>query len=135
MRVLVTGHRGFIGSVMVPALLRSGIDVIGMDTDFYRDCTFAGSLADVPEIERDVRDAGPADLEGIDAVIHLAALSNDPLGDFDPELTYDINHRATTRLALLAREAGAERFLSRRPAATTAPGATTCSTRRRRSTR
>ena len=111
MRVLVTGHRGFIGSVMVPALLRDGIDVIGMDTDFYRDCTFAGSLADVPEIERDIRDAVPADLEGIDAVIHLAALSNDPLGDFDPELTYDINHRATTHLALLAREAGAERFL------------------------
>ena len=111
MRVLVTGHKGFIGSVMVPALLRDGIDVVGMDTDFYRECTFAGALASVPEIERDIRDAAPADLEGFDAVIHLAALSNDPLGDFDPELTYDINHRATTHLARLARDAGVERFL------------------------
>ena len=111
MRVLVTGHKGFIGAVMVPALLRDGIDVVGMDTDFYRECTFAGSLASVPEIERDIRDAAPADLEGFDAVIHLAALSNDPLGDFDPELTYDINHRATTHLARLAGDAGVERFL------------------------
>ena len=111
MRVLVTGHKGFIGSVMVPALLRDGIDVDGMDTDLYRECTFAGSLASVPEIERDIRDATPADLEGFDAVIHLAALSNDPLGDFNPELTYDINHRATTHLARLARDAGVERFL------------------------
>jgi nucleoside-diphosphate-sugar epimerase len=111
MRVLVTGHKGFIGSVMVPALLRDGIDVDGMDTDPYRECTFAGSLASVPEIEGDIRDAAPADLEGFAAVIHLAALSNDPLGDFNPELTYDINHRATTHLARLARDAGVERFL------------------------
>ena len=66
MRVLVTGHKGFIGSVMVPALLRDGIDVDGMDTDLYRECTVAGSLANVPEIERDIRDATPADLEGFD---------------------------------------------------------------------
>jgi hypothetical protein len=105
MRVLVTGHKGFIGSVMVPALLRDGIDVDGMDTDLYRECTFAGSLARVPEIEGDIRDAAPADLEGFDAVIHLAALSNDPLGDFNPELTCEINHRATTHLARLARDA------------------------------
>ena len=111
MRILVTGHKGFIGSVMVPVLLRDGFDVVGMDTDFYRECTFAGSLADVPEIGGDIRDAEPADLEGFDAVIHLAALSNDPLGDFDPELTYDINHRATVHLARLARDAGVERFL------------------------
>jgi nucleoside-diphosphate-sugar epimerase len=111
MRVLVTGHKGFIGAVMVPMLVKEGFDVVGMDTDYYRDCTFAGELADVPEIARDIRDATLADLEGFDAVVHLAALSNDPLGDFDPELTYDINHRATTHLARLAREAGAERFL------------------------
>ena len=82
-----------------------------MDTDLYRECTFAGSLASVPEIEGDIRDAAPADLEGFDAVIHLAALSNDRLGDFNPELTYDINHRATTHFARLARDAGVERFL------------------------
>jgi nucleoside-diphosphate-sugar epimerase len=96
---------------MVPILLDAGVDVVGLDTDFYRDCTFAGPLADVPEIVRDIRDAELADVEGVDAVIHLAALSNDPLGDFDPELTYDINHRATIHLARLARTAGVPRFL------------------------
>src|SRR5215470_9491159 len=110
-KVLVTGHRGFIGSVMVPIFLDAGIDVVGLDTDYYRDCTFAGPLADVPEIVRDIRDAELAEVEGFDAVVHLAALSNDPLGDFDPELTYDINHRATIHLARLARDAGVERFL------------------------
>jgi nucleoside-diphosphate-sugar epimerase len=111
MRVLVTGHKGFIGSVMVPMLLEAGVDVVGMDTDYYRDCTFRGALADVKEIDRDIRDAEPSDVSGLDAVIHLAALSNDPLGDFDPELTYGINHRATTHLAKLARAAGVPRFL------------------------
>jgi nucleoside-diphosphate-sugar epimerase len=131
MRVLVTGHKGFIGSVMVPALLRDGIDVDGMGTDLHRECTFAGSLASVPEIEGDIRDAAPADLDGSDAFIHLAALSNDRLGDINPELTYDINHRATTHLARLARDAGVERFLFRRRAATTEPAVTTCWTRPR----
>ena len=111
MRVLVTGHKGYIGAVLVPMLLDDGIEVVGMDTDYYGECGFAGALAEVPEIRRDIRDATPADLEGIDAVVHLAALSNDPLGDFDPELTYDINERATIKLARLARDAGAERFL------------------------
>ena len=82
-----------------------------MDTDFYRDCTFGGELADVPEMVRDIRDAEAEDLEGFDAVVHLAALSNDPLGDFDPDLTYDINHQATLGLARLAREAGVPRFI------------------------
>ncbi len=111
MRVLLTGHKGFIGAVMAPMLLESGVDVVGLDTDFYRDCTFAGTLADIPEIDQDIRDVEPAEIEGFDAVIHLAALSNDPLSDFDPELTYDINHRATIRLAELARQAGVPRFL------------------------
>jgi nucleoside-diphosphate-sugar epimerase len=111
MRVLVTGHKGFIGSVMVPLLQEASIDVVGMDTDFYRDCTFGGPLADVPEIKRDIRDALPGDLEGFDAVVHLAALSNDPLGDLDSQLTYDINHHATIHLATLARQAGTPRFL------------------------
>jgi nucleoside-diphosphate-sugar epimerase len=111
MRVLVTGHTGFIGAVMVPMLQRAGHDVVGMDTGFYDDCAFLGSMARVPAMRRDIRDAKRADLEGFDAVVHLAALSNDPLGDFDPGLTYDINHRATARLASLAREAKVRRFL------------------------
>lgn len=110
MHVLVTGHKGFIGSVMVSVLQREGIDVVGMDTDYYRGCTFTSFLADIPEIDRDIRDAEPAELHGFDAVIHLAALLNDPLGDFDPEPTYGINHRATTHLARLAWDAGATRF-------------------------
>src|SRR5215471_1965628 len=96
---------------MAPMLLESGVEVVGLDTDFYRDCTFAGTLADIPEIDQDIRDVESAEVEGFDAVIHLAALSNDPLSDFDPELTYDINHRATVRLAELARQAGVPRFL------------------------
>lgn len=111
MRVLITGHQGFIGSVMVPLLLEAGHQVVGMDTDYYRDCTFVGALANVLSIRRDIRDALPSDLAGFDAVIHLAALSNDPLGDFDPELTYQINHRATVHLAKLARDARVPRFL------------------------
>jgi len=102
-RVLITGHRGFIGTVMVPLVLDAGIDVVGMDTDFYRDCTFGRPLADIPAIVRDIREAELADVEGFDAVVHLAALSNDPLGD--------INHRATLHLARLARQAGVPRFV------------------------
>jgi len=111
MRVLVTGHKGFIGSVMVPFLGAAGHDIVGMDTDYYRDCAFIGSLTQVPSIQRDIRDAKPSDLAGFDAVVHLAALSNDPLGDLDPDLTYDINHRATVHLAKLARQAAVPRFL------------------------
>jgi nucleoside-diphosphate-sugar epimerase len=111
MRVLVTGHLGFIGTVMVPMLREAGHDVVGMDTDLYRDCTFGAALAEVPTIARDIRDAEPGDLEGFEAVVHLAALSNDPLGDLDPELTFDVNHHATITLARLAREAGVQRFL------------------------
>jgi nucleoside-diphosphate-sugar epimerase len=110
-RVLVTGHKGFIGSVMVPMLQGRGVEVVGMDTDYYRDCTFAGSLADVPEVRSDIRDASEEDFAGFDAVFHLAALSNDPLGDFDPEITYGINHHATILLARLARRAGVPRFI------------------------
>src|SRR5690242_4127440 len=105
-RVLVTGHHGFIGSVMVPLLRAAGHDVVGLDTDYYVDCTFLGGAAEVPSIRRDIRDALPADVAGFDAIIHLAALSNDPLGDFDPDLTHAVNHRATVHLARLARDAG-----------------------------
>jgi nucleoside-diphosphate-sugar epimerase len=88
-----------------------GIDVVGMDTDYYKDCTFVGKLEDVPELRRDIRDATEEDLAGCDAILHLAALSNDPLGDFDPDLTFDINERATVHLAELCRSVGIPRFV------------------------
>lgn len=113
MKVLVTGHKGYIGSVMVPILIRAGHEVIGCDSDLYERCTYAegGEIAQVPELRKDVRDVDGSDLKGIDAVIHLAALSNDPLGNLNADLTYDINHRASVRLATLAKAAGVRRFL------------------------
>lgn len=113
MRVLVTGHLGYIGTVMVPMLLQAGHDVTGLDSDLYRRSTFApgGNIVPVPSIRKDIRDVEIADLIGFDAVIHLAGLSNDPLGDFQPQITYDINHLATVRLAQLAKTAGVGRFL------------------------
>ncbi|MGH8246234.1 MAG: NAD-dependent epimerase/dehydratase family protein, partial [Gammaproteobacteria bacterium] len=111
MRVLVTGHNGYIGSVLVPLLLEEGHEVKGLDTYFFEECILGEPDADVPSIRRDIRDVLPADLAGIDAVIHLAALSNDPLGDLKPEWTHEINHRASVRLAKIAKEAGVRRFL------------------------
>jgi nucleoside-diphosphate-sugar epimerase len=113
MKVLVTGHRGYIGTVMVPMLLEAGHAVSGCDCELYEGCAFepGGQTAAVPSLRKDVRDLTPSDLEGFEAVIHLAALSNDPLSDLNPEITYDINHRASVRLATLAKQAGVERFL------------------------
>jgi nucleoside-diphosphate-sugar epimerase len=113
MRVLVTGHLGYIGTVMVPMLTKAGHEVVGLDSDLYASCTFAegGKITEVPHIRKDVRDADARDLEAFDAVIHLAALSNDPLGNLSPDTTYSINHRASVRLARLAKAAGVRRFL------------------------
>jgi nucleoside-diphosphate-sugar epimerase len=111
MRVLLTGHNGYIGSVMTPMLLEAGHDVVGLDTYLYEACTFGEVRPDLPSMRIDLRDVEPGHLEGFEAVIHLAALSNDPLGDLDSQLTYDINHRASVRLAEAARQAGVERFL------------------------
>jgi nucleoside-diphosphate-sugar epimerase len=111
MRVLVTGHTGYIGSKLTPMLLDAGYEVSGLDSDLFRDCTFTGSLADVPHVQKDVRDVVAGDLEGFDAVIHLAALSNDPLGDYDPGLTESINDQASVRIARFAKDAGVSRFL------------------------
>jgi nucleoside-diphosphate-sugar epimerase len=113
MKVLVTGHRGYIGTVMVPMLLEAGHEVTGCDSDLYERCGFApgGPIAAVPDIGKDVRDIELSDIEGCEAVIHLAALSNDPLSDLNPAITYDINHWASVRLAVLAKTAGVERFL------------------------
>jgi nucleoside-diphosphate-sugar epimerase len=113
MRVLLTGHRGYIGSVMTPMLLAAGHEVLGIDADLYRRCVFAaaGAPTEVPSIIKDMRDVDLCDLEGVDAVVHLAALSNDPLSDLSPELTYAINYRASVRLAQLAKQAGVGRFV------------------------
>jgi nucleoside-diphosphate-sugar epimerase len=113
MKVLVTGHLGYIGTVMTPILMDAGHTVTGCDSDLYERCTYepGGEIVAVPNIGKDVRDVSVRDLAGFDAVIHLAALSNDPLGNLNPDLTYGINHRASVRLAALAKEAGVRRFL------------------------
>jgi nucleoside-diphosphate-sugar epimerase len=111
MNVLVTGHTGYIGAVLVPMLLEAKHEVTGFDTDFFAGCDFNGGLAHVPAIHKDLRDVTTAELRGFDAVIHLAALSNDPLSDLNPECTYEINYRASVRLAELTKTAGVPRFL------------------------
>ncbi len=111
MRVLLTGHKGYIGTVMLPMLEAAGHEVVGVDSDLYRFSTFGAYREQSREIIRDVRDIERADLEGIDAVVHLAALSNDVLGDLNPEITYEINHRASVRLAEMARDVGVGRFV------------------------
>lgn len=111
MKVLVTGHRGYIGTVLVPMLIESGYDVVGLDSGYFDDCLYAGVEADITYIKKDIRDVELSDVEGFDSVIHLAGLSNDPMGDFNPEITYDINHRATVKLGKLAKQAGVRRFL------------------------
>jgi len=113
MRVLVTGHLGYIGAVLTPMLLRTGHEVVGYDSNLFERCTYppGGEISKVPFIRKDVRDAELADFKGIDAVLHLAALSNDPLGDLNPETTYEINHQSSVRIAKLAKQAGARRFV------------------------
>ena len=110
MKILLTGSRGYIGSVMAPFLVRAGHEVVGVDTDLYRRSSFGEWSDPVETRAKDVRSLEAKDLAGFDAVIHLAALSNDPLGDLNPQLTYDINHLASVRLAALAKEAGVPRF-------------------------
>ncbi len=111
MRVLLTGHKGYIGTVMVPLLLASGHEVVGLDTDLYERSTFGDGIPTIPELRKDIRDVEAADLQGYDAVVHLAGLSNDPLGDLNPGLTHEINYLASVRLAQLAKQAGIERFV------------------------
>ncbi len=108
---MLTGHKGYIGSVLAPMLVRAGHEVVGLDSDLFRRCTFGSMIQGVAEVLRDVRDIQPEDVEGFDAVLHLAGLSNDPLGDMNPDLTYEINHFASVRLAKLAKRAGTTRFV------------------------
>jgi nucleoside-diphosphate-sugar epimerase len=111
MRVLVTGHNGYIGSVLAPLLEHAGHDVVGMDFDLFAGCTFGEAESELESIRKDVRDVEAEDLVGFDAVVHLAAVCNDPVGDLNPQATYDINHLASVRLAEKAKGAGVPRFL------------------------
>src|SRR6185312_8858358 len=111
MRVLVTGSLGYIGAVLVPMLRDEGHDVVGLDVGWYEGC----DLGPVPELEptlrRDVRDVQAADLEGCDAVVHLAAISNDPIGQLQPDTTYSINLHGSIHIAECAKVAGVSRFV------------------------
>lgn len=111
MRVMVTGHNGYIGSIMTGLLRREGFEVVGLDSYLYSRCTFGDDVPDVPALRKDVRDVELSDFEGVDAICHLAGISNDPVGDLIADVTYEINHHASTRLANLAKQAGVERFV------------------------
>jgi len=111
MRILLTGHQGYLGTVMAPALTAAGHDVVGLDSGLFADCVLGPPPADPAGITVDLRDVTVTHVAGVDAVVHLAALSNDPLGSLAPQITYDINQHAATRLAVLARDAGVRRFL------------------------
>jgi nucleoside-diphosphate-sugar epimerase len=111
MKVLVTGHNGYIGSVMVPILQSAGHRVVGLDSFYFEDCLLGEEDQGVLAIRKDIRDVEVSDLEGFEAVVHLAALCNDPIGDLNADWTHDINYQASVRLARMAREAGVRRFL------------------------
>jgi|SRR5579864_7735222 len=111
MRILITGHSGYIGTVMAPLLAAAGHDLVGLDSDLFEQCTFGDAPREFPSIKKDLRDIERSDVEGFDAVVHLAGLSNDPLGNLNPDLTYEINYHASVRLAKLSKEAGVSRFL------------------------
>jgi nucleoside-diphosphate-sugar epimerase len=110
-RILITGHQGYMGSVMAPAFIEAGYEATGLDTGYFADCSLVPDRADVPAVHKDIRDLQREDVEGFDFVIHLAALSNDPIGNLNESWTEEINFRASVRLAELSREAGVERFL------------------------
>jgi nucleoside-diphosphate-sugar epimerase len=110
-RVLVTGHDGYIGTVLVPFFEAAGHEVVGLDVGLYDGCWFGTEPAPVPVLRLDIRDVRPEHLEGFEAVVHLAALSNDPLGDLRPETTYEVNHRGAVQVARAAKTVGVSRFL------------------------
>jgi nucleoside-diphosphate-sugar epimerase len=107
----MTGHNGYIGSVMAPHLMSAGFEVMGLDTGYFSECSLVPDLRQVPAVKKDLRDLTAADLEGFDAVVHLAALSNDPIGNLNDSWTEEINYQASAKLAELARAAGVDRFL------------------------
>jgi nucleoside-diphosphate-sugar epimerase len=111
MRILLTGYKGYIGAIAGPILRSAGHEIVGLDSDLYQGCDFGVPPPEIPGVRKDVRDLARSDLEGFEAVVHLAALSNDPVGNLDPVVTYEINHKASLRLAALAKEAGVRRFV------------------------
>lgn len=111
MQILLTGHKGYIGVVLTRMLLEAGHEIHGLDSDLFQRCTFGDSLPSIPETRKDIRDVELSDVEGYDAIVHLAGLSNDPLGYLNPDLTAEINHQASVRLAKLAIKAGVKRFV------------------------
>ena len=111
MKILLTGNNGYIGTVLSDMLVRKSYDVVGFDTDYYRACDLSTHNGPSKQIVKDIRDISERDLDGIDAVIHLAGLSNDPLGELAPELTDRINYAAAVNLAMHAKKAGAQRFV------------------------
>ena len=110
-RVLITGYNGYIGSVMTPYFVKAGYDVVGLDVYYFKQCTLLPDNINIPSIDKDIRDLTPEDLNGVDAVIHLAALSNDPIGNLNSKWTDEINLQSSVRLAELAKAAGVERFI------------------------
>ncbi len=111
MKVLVTGHDGYIGHALVPLFQEAGHEVVGLDSGLFDTCDFGKPALTCEQISRDVRDVGVDELRGFDAIVHLAGISNDPLGDLNPDVTYDINWRASVHLAKVAKAAGVERYL------------------------
>jgi nucleoside-diphosphate-sugar epimerase len=111
MKVLVTGNLGYIGSVLVPILQQKGHEVVGYDIGYYKECMLYDDHSNFKQIIKDIRDVSLEDVSGIDAIIHLAALSNDPLGELSPGLTEEINLMGTLKIAELARKAGVKRFI------------------------
>jgi nucleoside-diphosphate-sugar epimerase len=111
MKILLTGHKGYIGAIAGPILQSANHEVVGLDTDLFAGCEFGKPCGEIPEIRKDLRDLTIADLHGFDAVVHFAALSNDPVGDLNPQLTYDINHLASVQMARLAKAAGVKRLI------------------------
>ena len=111
MKVLVTGHQGYIGRVLAPMVQERGHQVKGLDTGLFGVCDFGTEPPEVQTLDRDLRDVNPADLEGLDAIIHLAGICNDPLGNLNPLLTHEVNYVAALRFAKLAKAAGVSRFI------------------------
>jgi nucleoside-diphosphate-sugar epimerase len=110
-KVLVTGHDGYIGHALVPLFQEAGHEVVGMDSGLFDTCDFGAPTLNLRELKKDVRDVTVDDLRGFDAIVHLAGISNDPLGDLNADVTYDVNWRASVHLAKVAKEAGVERYL------------------------
>ena len=111
MRLMLRGHKGYIGTILTPMLLGNGHEVVGLDSDLYKQSTFGYGLPEIPEITKDIPDVQLENVEEFDAILYLAGLSNYPLGNLNPNLTYDINHQASVKLGHLSKQAGVSRYI------------------------